>query len=265
MKDAKSSDDLAGTEEYWGPFNQVMVDSALEAAKTNDNVVITFAHGFQIGRDFVINKLKEGGATNVTLLCLVMDQNKKLEGLYHRSKRQAEAIGVSFGEWMRSQGWESDADEPSMEEFKKFMGQSGRLGAVRFEDPPSYAKVVDVTGRDVTAIDGVDAALGLCRSDEESYDDIVKKVVAMDHKRDEETPYSIEAFPEIEKEVKAALAEAKTEEEKKQIKKRASCLIKMESATRGLGVATISDSNKDKMKRRRSTLIRMGSIAKIDV
>mmetsp|Transcript_40811 Transcript_40811/g.47056 ORF Transcript_40811/g.47056 Transcript_40811/m.47056 type:complete len:139 (+) Transcript_40811:234-650(+) len=137
------------------------------------------------------------------------------------------------------------------------------MGAMSFEDPPPHAKVVDVTSRGVAHIDGVDAALGLCRSGEESYDKIVKKVVAMDHKRDEENPYSTILVPEIEKEIKEALANAKTDEEKKQIKRRASSLIKMELMTGRLSITSnSSDSDADKLKnmRRRSSLIITGKI-----
>jgi len=84
----------------------------------------------------------------------------------------------------------------------------------------------------------------------------------MDHKRDEENPYSTILVPEIEKEIKEALANAKTDEEKKQIKRRASSLIKMELMTGGLSItSTSSDSDADKLKNmRRSSLIITGKI-----
>jgi len=191
VKGAKSSDDVAEFEEYWGPYFQIMVDSALEAATTNDTVVITFADGYQVQRDFVFKKLKEGGAKNVTLLYLSMDQDKKLEGLYHRTVRQADASDMTLGDMMRTwMEWEGKG-EPTREVFKSFINQPGKIGAMSFEEPPPHAKVVDVTSRGVAHIDGVDAALGLCRSGEESYDEIVQKVVAVNHKRDEENPFTI--------------------------------------------------------------------------
>jgi len=262
LKDFKSSDDIAEFEEYWGPLFQVRVDSALEAAKTNDKVVITFADGFQVQRDFVFKKLKEGGAKNITLLCLSMDQDKKLESLYHRAVRQCDAMGITVGDFMRMGEWEGKG-EPTMEVYKSFMNRPGALGIFSvFEDLPSHAKIVDVTNRDVTHIDGVDAALGLFRSGEESYDEIVKQVVAMDHKRDEENPYCMTLFPEIEKEVKEALASANTDKEKKQIKRRASSLIKLELMTGRLSItSTSSDSDANESKNmRRSSLIITGKI-----
>ena len=264
LKEPKSSDDLKGLEEYWTPFFQVMVDSALEAVKTNDKVVITVASAFKIERNYVMNKLKEGGAKHVTLLYLDMNEDVKIEGLYHRSVKQARAAGVPLVDWMKVLGYDGDNDDLSMDEFKSFMSNGSTLNMTVFDGPPSYAVVVDVTGRDVTAIDGVDAVLGLQRSGEESYDEIVKKVVARDHKRDAETPYSIALFPEIEAEVVEALMNAKSEEEKKQIKRRASSLIGMELMMNRLSItSTSSDTSNmhDKVRgMRRSSLIKTGKI-----
>jgi len=265
----KSSEDVKGHEEFWGPHLQVMVDSALEAAKTNDKVVMTYACSFQSQRDYVMNKLKEGGAKNVTLMYLHMNKDKKLEGLYHRSVKQAAASGFCLGDQMKAMGWDGegdckDSDTPTLDEYiNNFMSKRNILNPV-FDDPPSYAVVVDVTERDVTAIDGIDAALGLQRSDGESYDEIVKKVVARDHRRDEETPYSMELFPEIKKEVEEALANAKTEEEKKQIKRRASSLVGMELMMQRLSttesISSDTSTNERLRRNRRSSLIMTGRI-----
>mmetsp|Transcript_49737 Transcript_49737/g.56275 ORF Transcript_49737/g.56275 Transcript_49737/m.56275 type:complete len:335 (-) Transcript_49737:192-1196(-) len=259
LKDPNSSDDLAGLEEYWDPVYQMLVDSALEAAKTNDNVVITHYAPYQDDRDFVMNKLKEGGAQNVTMLFLSMDKKKKLEGLYHRSKRQAEASGSTLGDWLRLQEWEGKG-EPTMEEYIEHSGKPGKIGDMATDGPPSYAKIVDVTGRDVTAINGVDSALGLLRSCKESYEEIVKKVVARDHKRDEETPYRWDLLTEIYKDTKKALANAATDEEKKQIKRRSSLLTALELKTGRLSIL-LDDSSADHLKnKRRSSLIITGKI-----
>ena len=141
LENATSSDDLEGLEEYWGPYFQSMIDNALEAAKTYDNVVITFAAPYKIARDFVMNGLKEGGARNVTMLYLKMDEDKKLEALYHRSKRQCEAMGSTLGETMR-QGddpWDGEG-EPTLQEYMEFIRRPGQLGNVPFDGPPPYAK-----------------------------------------------------------------------------------------------------------------------------
>merc|ERR1711957_874087 len=161
----------------------------------------------------------------------------------------------------RMQEWEGKCEQ-TMEVYKSFNSRPGSFFGGVFEDVPSHAKIVDVTNRDVTHIDGVDAALGLFRSGEESYDEIVKQVVAMDNKRDEENPYSATLIPEIEKEVKEALANANTDKERKQIKRRASSLIKLELMTGRLSItSTSSDSNANESKNmRRSSLISTGKI-----
>jgi len=262
LKEPKSSDDVAGLEEYWDPAYQVLVDSALVAAKTNVNVVITHYAPFQAYRDFVMNKLKEGGAQNVTMLFLSMDKKKKLEGLYHRTKRQAESMNMTLGDMLRlgDDPWDGEG-EPTMEEYIEHSGKPGHIGDMATDDPPSYAKIVDVTGRDVTAIDGVDAALGLQRSCKESYDEIVKKVVARDHKRDEETPYCWDLIIGIYEDTKKALANATTDEEKKQIKRRSSILTGLELKTGRLSIASDDDSSADQLKnKRRSSLIMTGKI-----
>jgi len=128
----------------------------------------------------------------VTLMCLTMNQDKKLEGIYHRTKKDAESSGMThvglllgFGE----EPW-AGGDSPTLEEFLVVAKQPGQLGDDPFEMPPSYAKVIDVTARDVTVIDGLDAALGLQRQNDLTYEEIKDKVLAVDAKRNEEMPYN---------------------------------------------------------------------------
>ena len=83
--------------------------------------------------------------------------------------------------------------------YPKFMEQ---MGFDKFDPAPSYATVVDVSTRDVAQLDRIDAALGLVRTAEAgTYEEIVAKVLAVDHKRDEETPYCAEELQAIGKEV----------------------------------------------------------------
>ena len=218
-------------EEYWGPYNQVQVDSALHAAKTHEKVVITIAQQSQIQREYVMSQLKGGGATTVTMLYLTIDQDTKLEGMYHREVQEAKGAGTSLSDYVKAWGldWTHDRD-PTKEEYKVLMGAPGKMGNMNFDPPPSYAKVVDVSSRDETSMDVIDAALGLHRASvcTESYDTIVTKVRAIDTHRDEDTPYCWAIFPELEKEITEALASAKTEEEKVQIKRRASSIVQFE-------------------------------------
>jgi len=231
-----------------------------------------------------MSKLKEGGATNVTMLYLTIDRDTKLEGLYYRTIQQAKSAGVSLSDYAKAWGldWTEDRD-PTLEEFKHLMGASEKKGNCNFDPPPSYAKVVDVSSRDEAATDAIDAALGLHRASvcTETYDTIVTKVRAIDTKRDEDTPYSVEVFAEFEKEMEEALALAKTEEEKVHIKRRASSIVEFELKNRLSLANTLSgmvldgdgdgdgDSNTEKSKttdamklrkNRRASFIRTGKI-----
>jgi len=232
-------------EEYWGPYSQVQVDSALHAAKTHEKVVITIAQQSQICREYVMSKLKEGGATTVTMLFLTIDQDTKLEGMYHREVQEAKGAGTSLSDYVKawSLDWTHDRD-PTKEEYKVLMGAPGKMGNMNFDPPPSYAKVVDVSSRDETSMDVIDAALGLHRASvcTESYDTIVTKVCAIDTQRNEDTPYSTAVFAEIEKELQEALALAKTEDGKVQIKRRASSMVKFELQNRLSLASTLSDT-----------------------
>ena len=221
--DNLSAESRTAYEEYWGPYYQVQVDSALHAAKTHEKVVITFAPRSQICREYVMSKLKEGDATtDVTMLFLTIDQDTKLEGMYHRAVQEAKGAGMSFSKYVKvwSLDWTHDRD-PTKEEYKAL----NPYHITNFEPPPSYAKIVDVSSRDEAAMDAVDTVLGLSRSSvcTESYDTIVTKVQAIDAQRNEDTPYSTPVIAEIKKEIaEEALASAKTEDEKVQTNRRAS-------------------------------------------
>ena len=113
----------------------------------------------------------------ITMLFMVMDEDKKLESRYHCTKRQCEAGGWTLEDYAKTKGWEgSEGEELPMNEFKKIWCQPGELGSQVFEDAPPYAKVVDVTARDVSTMDKIDDVLKLQRSGEELYEEIVKKV-----------------------------------------------------------------------------------------
>jgi hypothetical protein len=177
------------------------------------------------------------------MLYLTIDQDTRLEGLYHRVIRQAKAAGLSLSEISRSFNldWAEDRD-PTMDEFKAIVSAPGKFGNWYFEPPPSYATVVDVSSRDEAAMDAIDAALGLHRASvcADSYETIVTKVRERDLQRDAETPYSTAAFAEIKGELEEALASAKTEDEKVHIKRRASSIVEFELKHRLSLASTLS-------------------------
>ena len=250
-----------GNDEVWQPFFQELVDQTLEAATTSNKVVLTFATPQQKHRDFVMTKLAEGGAENTRMVVLTINEDVKLEGLYHRSKRQFKAADIDFGDGLRSMGWEGE-DEPSIEDFKLFYKQfREKDDSSKFDGPPSYATIVDVTSRDVAALDATDQGLGLTRNPDLSYEAIVKKLLEMDRKRDEETPYDMEEWGVIDKE----LLKEKTEAEREQIKKRRSSLMSVERKFGLTRLSASSSSNNSengdgKLKSRRQSLILTGKI-----
>ena len=147
---------------------------------------------------------------------------------------------MSFSKYVKAWGlkWTHDRD-PTKEEYKALNPNH----MTNFAPPPSYAKIVDVSSRDKAAMDAIDAVLGLSRSSvcTESYDTIVTKVRAIDTQRDKDTPYCAALVPELLKEIADALASAKTEEEKVQIKRRASSIVQFELKKRLSLASALSD------------------------
>jgi len=144
-------------------------------------------------REFFVNKLVEGGATrdNITVLELMVDPDIKLKGLYHREKRQCEIGGITIGDSMRAQGWEGEGEITCAEWIqitKKTWPEWAGNGAY-VEIPIGFGKTVDVSGRDMTHLDGVDEALGLVGKRNNTtftFEDIRDKVKVIDQKREED-------------------------------------------------------------------------------
>merc|ERR1711865_1362396 len=186
----------------WHPYYQDLIDRTLEAANTSDKVVVTFAMFTQKEREFLMTKLKEGGARCPTLIFLTMDQDLNMEGLYHRTKRQLEALDMTLEDYFESEGWKPKYDDDSngavsLEEFNILFKKYNPFVFQPFDDPPLYAKIVDVTLRDITVLNTIDAVIGLDRNPELSYKEIVDDVFTIDHERDRKTPYSLKEWYEI--------------------------------------------------------------------
>lgn len=247
-----------GDPKLYGPFYQEMVDRALEAAKKSDKVIITIAVQRQTYRDFVMDKLREGGAKDPTMLFLSIDKNVLIDGYYDRTKRQWEAAGSTIEDFAKGMlGWEGEGEVTLSvwrnDIYPKLMKTTGFDD---FDPAPSYATVVDVSTRDVAQLDRIDAALGLVRTAEAgTYEEIVEKVLAIDHKRDEENPYCGEEWQAIAKEAEEKMKKENksTEEiaqELKQIKQRGSSLAKLErsmsvfNSTRSSGPALSKSSRR---------------------
>jgi len=269
-----------GPEELWQPYYSEIVKNTIEAAKHSNTVVLSHAAYRQSQRDFTLEKLVEGGATrgNITVLELMIDLDVKLEGLYYRTKEQLENGGMTIGDNMRVGGWEGVGDatcaeyiEYQKKEYPEFAG----TGA--YEDMPSgYGKTVDVSGRDMTHLDGVDEALGLVgkRNNKTlTFEEIRDKVKTFEQKRDEEfaSTGAQEILYKIIEEINGESIDdegkgdnvivASDAEEQDKITKRRSSLIAVEYLERELRHSSLENSNDDKKKTtkaRRSSLIQTG-------
>jgi len=132
-----------------------------------------------------------------------------------------------------------------------------------FEVHPN-AIMVDVSGRDITHFDNVDAALGLTRPDDSTYESICDEVKPIDVARDAKTMNSgfFEVIAEIQAKVNPSLAiDEEGEEEKKveEMKKRRSSIVQCEMLVRDLSNRSIGSTDAT-MQMRRKSLIKFGKI-----
>jgi hypothetical protein len=184
-----------GPEELWKPYFEEIANQTIDAAKkgSDQHVVLSHATYRQAWREFVVKKLIKGGVKgdNITVLYLTINPDVKLKGLYYRSKTQIENGGMTLGDFMRTQGWEGDGDI-TLPEYMAFIKETDprSAGNDTFQEiPDGYGKTVDVSGRDMSHLDGVDDALGLVgkRNDQTlTFEEIRDKVKVVDQKRDED-------------------------------------------------------------------------------
>ena len=132
-----------------------------------------------------------------------------------------------------------------------------------FEVHPN-AIMVDVSGRDITHFDNVDAALGLTRRDDSTYESICDEVKPIDVARDAKVVNSgfFEVLAEIQAKVNPSLAiDEEGEEEKKveEMKKRRSSIVQCEMLVRDLSNRSIGSTD-ETMQMRRKSLIKFGKI-----
>jgi hypothetical protein len=273
-----------GPEELWKPYFEEIANQTIDAAKkgSDQHVVLSHATYRQAWREFFVKKLIEGGVKeeNITVLYLTINPDVKLKGLYYRSKTQMENGGITLGDFMRTQGWEGDGDI-TLSEYIAFMTEKHPKEVTNdtFQEiPDGYGKTVDVSGRDMSHLDGIDDALGLVgkRSDKTlTFEEIRDKVKVVDQKRDKD--FAATGALEIVSKLFAELTNDNdndndnngdevvnsTEEELEKIAKRRSSLISVEYLERELhrsGLSSIDNEKKKIMKTRRSSLIKTGKI-----
>eukprot|EP00751_Fragilariopsis_kerguelensis_P016970 CAMPEP_0170844864 /NCGR_PEP_ID=MMETSP0734-20130129/7183_1 /TAXON_ID=186038 /ORGANISM="Fragilariopsis kerguelensis, Strain L26-C5" /LENGTH=351 /DNA_ID=CAMNT_0011213457 /DNA_START=43 /DNA_END=1101 /DNA_ORIENTATION=+ len=275
-----------GPEELWQPFYEEIANLTIEAAKHSDKVVISHATYQQSYRKYVVDKLVEDGATreNITVLELMIDPEVKMKGLYYRTKESIEDGGMTIGDQARTKGWEGEGD-PTCAEWIQIMKETmpGWAGNGAYvEIPIGFGMTVDVSGRDMTTLDGVDDALGLVGKrniQDLTFEEIRDKVKVFDRKRDEEweSTGSKDIFLKIWNTISDGSVDdddkddnvidtTDTTEEQDTIAKRRSTLISADYLTRDFrrsslsSLESTSDEKKKIMKARRSSLIKTGNI-----
>ncbi|KAL7490519.1 hypothetical protein ACHAWT_000091 [Skeletonema menzelii] len=173
--------DEDGPEHLWQPYMAEIAMQALDVALTSNKVVLTFAAFRQSFREYVINTWIDA------------DVDVKLNSLYHRFKRDHEAVGSSIEEYLSAYGWDIQG-EITCDDFIHYVKETNlmRWGESNacWEEIPSnykYLKTVDVSGRDIRCLDKIDEALNISgeRSGETSYKDIRDNIKSIDDKRSE--------------------------------------------------------------------------------
>ena len=178
-----------GPEELWQPYFAELARLTLKAAETSEKVVLTHATYRQAWRKYLIQKLIEGGASpdQISVVALTIDEGVKIKGLYLRAKQHLESAGLSLEQHCRSHyGWEGEG-EITCEEYVSLYKKHDPLGSVIFEGPPAGSKLVDVSSRNLDALDAINEALGLEKQTiGEKYEELVSRINAVDAKRMEE-------------------------------------------------------------------------------
>ncbi|KAL7545755.1 hypothetical protein ACHAWF_009109 [Thalassiosira exigua] len=172
----------------WGGYFEKIANMTVEAAKAHDRVVLSHATYDQPPRDVVIKTLLSGGIKRdqITILQLTIDNEVLYGDLYERTKRQAEQQGKTITELAREWGAEFEGEMTKEKYVELYLAEEEKKEGPTFTAEPDATKV-DVSSRGVAHLDGVDAAIGLARDGNMSYDEICAKVLPLDKKRDEES------------------------------------------------------------------------------
>merc|ERR1712086_224511 len=160
--------------------------------KDTNKIVFTHATYRQCVRDYVIERLQQDdvGIPNpkITLIELNVDRKKRLNAIYQRNKKLAEAGQPTLEDQMRSMGWNIKG-AMNRKTFKKFYT---KYLEVPFEhqkecksSEEAIVRFVDATDRDVTCLDKLDNALGLTRPSNLPYLDMCDRINDLNERRDQ--------------------------------------------------------------------------------
>lgn len=187
-----------GPEDLWQPYFLEISNQALDAAKQsgNNKVILTHATPRQTMREFVVQKWIDAGVLpeNITVLQLTVDPEVKLKGLYYRTKFQCKQGGMTLEDVMKPYGWDGEGEltySDFVELNKKMNPDLAKNKDGCFTNVPEwykFLKTVDVSGRDMSHLDGVDKVLDLVgkrKNKSWTFEEICDKVKLLDAKRDE--------------------------------------------------------------------------------
>jgi adenylate kinase family enzyme len=177
--------------ESFKAYTNIMVGLTLGGAICSDKVVLTHASYTSEQRRYCKEQLERAGAKEVSTVFLHCDFDAHMETMWKRTNRWANQGGTTVEEVMAGIGFPGVDGFESFVEIQKYM--------MCFWDEPDdesdqpYTRV-DVTAKDVTVLDGLDAALGIIDGENEnsgrgrrnfSYPELVQAIWTVDEKRNQ--------------------------------------------------------------------------------
>jgi len=167
----------------WKTYFKIMARLTLEGARDSDTVVITHATSHRFRRDGLRQHLIDAGAKDVSTVFLHCDFDAHMQALWKRYNRLADQGGITIEEHFKS------FDMPGIVDFDSFVEQHKHFVFEEPDESEQPYKMVDVTAKDVTTLDGLDEAFGIennkSRGDG-TYDEMAQKIMAVDKKRDQD-------------------------------------------------------------------------------
>lgn len=170
------------------PYMEELAKLGLEAAKESDKVCISWASYFRPNRLLLKKLLLDAGAKDFSMVFLHCDLEAHMDALWKRTCRQAEQAGCTITEFAALFKMPVEGEEYTKEQFVAF--QTSQDWYKMWQDPDESEQpfqTVNVTAKDATVLDSLDAAFGIEDSNRAhlSYDEIVAKVRAIDEERDQ--------------------------------------------------------------------------------
>jgi len=169
----------------WKPYMKILARLTLEGARDSDTVVLTHPSYIRPQRAGLRQYLIDAGATDVSTVFLHCDFGVHMQAVWKRAVRQAEQAGVTVEEFQLKL-----IGIPGIKDFDSFVGAQKAFMA-SYDEPDESEQpytMVDITAKDVTVLDRMDEAFGIEKDTsrgDETYDEMVETIKAIDVKRDQ--------------------------------------------------------------------------------